>query len=85
MEDLGLLMAIIAGGAVFWLLTSSRWRKDMGKDISSITRAHTTSAVDNAKFSAVKNKVDSMQELADDGLTPDKVKEHCDAFDALVA
>lgn len=85
MESLGLLTGIIAAGLVFWLLTSSRWRKDMGKDISSITRAHTQSAVANAKFSAVKNKVDAMQELHDDGLTKESVKELCTSFDELIA
>lgn len=68
-----------------WLITSARFRKSVGKSVTDTIEVHSKSLVEGAKFSAVKNKIDSMQELHDDGLTKESVKELCTGFDELIA
>lgn len=78
--------ALVLGIAFgIWLITSARFRKSIGASVTSTIEVHSKSMVESAKFSGVKNKLDAMQELADDGLTKEAVKEHVTAFDELIA
>ena len=81
----GAPMLVIGSVIALWIITSARFRKSIGKSVTDTIEVHSKSMVENAKFSAVKTKVDSMQELADDGLTAEAVKEHITAFDKLIA
>lgn len=82
---LGTPMLILGLAVGIWLITSARFRKSIGKSVTDTIEVHSKSMVEGAKFSAVKNKIDSMQELSDEGLTPEAVGEHVTAFDKLIA
>jgi len=84
MEQLIMPMAIIIALVIsIWLITSSRFRKDIGKAVTSTITVHSASMVESAEFSRAKSKLDAIQELADDGYTPDTISQHLSDFDNL--
>jgi len=74
---------IIAVAVATWVLTTARFRKDIGKAVTSTITVHSASMVESAEFSRAKSKLDAIQELADDGYTPDTIGKHLSDFDNL--
>jgi hypothetical protein len=85
MESL-ISIAMIAG-IVFlgvWLITSARFRKTIGNSVTDTVTVHSGAMVENAKFARIRNKVDAIQDLADDGLSKEAVAESIASFDELI-
>ena len=76
-------VTIISLVVSYWLITSARFRKDRGRELGAMVGAHSSSMVDNAKFSQAKNKLDAIQELEDEGLTKEVVTQRISDFDAM--
>ena len=74
---------IIASTVAIWLITSARFRKTIGKSVTDTITVHSASMVESAEFSRAKSKLDAIQELADDGYTPDTIGQHLSDFDNL--
>jgi len=74
---------IIAVAVVIWVLTTARFRKDIGKAVTSTITVHSASMVESAEFSRAKSKLDAIQELSDDGYTTETVGQHIQDFDDL--
>ena len=74
---------IIASAVAIWLITSARFRKTIGKSVTDTITVHSASMVESAEFSRAKSKLDAIQELADDGYTPDVIGRHLQDFDDL--
>ena len=84
MEQLIMPMAIIIALIIsIWLITSSRFRKTIGKSVTDTITVHSASMVESAEFSRAKSKLDAIQELADDGYTSETISQHLQDFDDL--
>jgi len=74
---------VLAVAFTIWLITSARFRKDIGKAVTSTITVHSASMVESAEFSRAKSKLDAIQELNDDGYTTETVGQHLKDFDDL--
>lgn len=83
MEPIIIASTITSVATAYWILTSARFRKDMGRNISDTITVHAQSMVANAKFSSAKSKLDAIQELQDDGLTRAIITQHITDFDEM--
>jgi len=74
---------IVSIVVAIWLITSARFRKDIGKSVTNTITVHSASMVESAEFSRAKSKLDAIQELADDGHTAETIAKHISDFDNL--
>ena len=84
METLIAPFAIIIAIAVsVWLITSARFRKQIGNAVTSTITVHSEAMVESAQVSRMKSKLDAIQDLSDDGLDKEAVVTRLTDFDEI--
>lgn len=83
MELISILSIILGLAVSYWLLTSARFRKEMGRNLTDTVGQHSLGMVEQAKFSRAKAKLDAIQDLTDDGHTKETVNTQIADFDEM--
>ena len=83
MESLSILIAIVGVALSYWLITSSRFRKDLGNKFSATIGVHTKTMVESAEVGRMNNRLDAIQDLADQGLDKEAVTKRLTDFDEI--